>query len=313
MIIELQAKTYRQAMEQLDELFEAKKKFIAKVNKKPRSKYQELVIQAIEKYEKSIHDTFQALRDDLKTCQPWDYGQISREISSARDRLNALRAAYLTRIYPIGRERALSDLRRKGLIQEAASDWKVKYVDSTWTDPNGDDHDIQVPEYTIPLTPMDDVDLQRVDDMIDGTEYSKGLSRYTGFQRGPFVDAQMNKMNQRLTQQDDVDSVNDDWNDSVDEEVDGMDSKSYLWGAEAWATAEKAAMNEWSDWEKETGNTAQYAWAGPYDDATCDYCAEAMDNSPYDSIDDTPEPGEGDCMCNCRHGVVLVGGGDENE
>jgi hypothetical protein len=302
---------------QIDFLFEEQEKFVPSKNKQALNAYHELVLKLMERYSTEMHDAFQKTKKEIKDAKQLGYGQITNALIKALRRIRLLRGIYIKAAYMIGRERGLQALKQHGMIAESEKDLDVNFKRQNVTDDSGNVYSEYVPNVVNGENgPPDEIDLQRIDEMIAGTEYSVGSTRYLSRQKGPFLDAQFQKLNDRMTQnmtQDDLATLapDDKWppDELIDDEVDGMDSKAQFWGNELWATEEKAAINEWRDWQNENKQEAVYAWAGPEDDASCDYCLDAMDNSPYNDIEEVPEPAEGDCQCNCRHAVVLVGPG----
>lgn len=319
MILTIDAKNLRDAEYQIIRLFEAKNKFIPKENKPAnisRDRYHQLTLALMERYSIEMHNAFQKTKNELKKAKELGYGQITNALMKALRRIRLLRGIYIKASYLIGRERGIAALKKHGLIKEADSgDWTISYDAKKVTDDQGREYNVDVPVLNMDINTPDEIDLQRIDDMIAGTEYSVGSARYLSRQKGPFLDAQFQKLNDRMTQNLDQDDMKDrDPNEAwppdsvIDEEIDGMDTKAQFWSNELWATEEKAAINEWRDWQNENKGEAVYSWVGPDDDSTCDYCSDAMDGSPYTDIDDVPEPGEGECQCSCRHAVVLVSG-----
>jgi hypothetical protein len=318
MVITLEAKNRRDAEFKLDQLLEAKDRF-SRTNKPFGSIYHRLVQKLMKTYGRELNKIFQATKPKLKKAKHISMGEFRDVLTGAQKQVKALRAQYLQSAYIIGKERGIAALKRKGLLKEGASDWWIDFTNQKVEDEDGNTSVHEVPVLHMDINPPTDVDLQRIQQMVDGTEYSLGMARYQGNQRGPFVDAQFNKLFDRLTSSDEEDLEGRDpsepWpaDDVIDDTIDAMEGKAKFWSNELHAVSEKAAINEWKDWEKENNSGAQYAWVGPIDGSSCDECQQAVDDSPYDSIDDVPEPGELECQCNCRHMVVLIGPGEEEE
>jgi len=67
-----------------------------------------------------------------------------------------------------------------------------------------------------------------------------------------------------------------------------------------WTIEEKAVKEIGSAYDVEVN------FIGVQDNDNCPGCADAINGNPY-KIDEAPQPGDQDCLGNCRHALQIVG------
>lgn len=302
------------------------RKFVHKNNKHPdETPYHALTSKLIDLYSEQINATVKTAYDRILQIKGMgsDYHFVFLKL---RRDLNRIRGNFLPYAYVIGRERGIDRIKQlvlahkvtESLREDAGTQWNIRLIPTTSTDMDGSAVADLTPDFVgLDPTPPDQQTLNRIQHMINGTEYSVGNARYVGKQRGPFVDGQVNKMVNRLASPSDAEELEayqaaqgDVPDEKALDEFEKLANKANFWASELWATEEKGFIDTARDFQA-GGGDATCHWAGPEDDASCDWCLDAMENSPY-SPDECPEPGEGTCQCNCRHFVLLFGP-DETE
>lgn len=88
-------------------------------------------------------------------------------------------------------------------------------------------------------------------------------------------------------------------NAAIDDSLAGMESRVGSYGSFLWASAEAAVQASASP-------STMVNFVGADDSGTCDGCGSAMDGNPW-PIDEAPQPGDQECMGNCRHALQIEG------
>lgn len=103
------------------------------------------------------------------------------------------------------------------------------------------------------------------------------------------------KLNNTIKQQYETDTA---FNIAVAEAVNSFDSRIEQYIGYLWTVEEKAVK------EAGSGTGVKVNFVGPDDENDCEDCAEAVNGGPYD-IDEAPQPGELQCLSNCRHALQV--------
>lgn len=282
------------------------------VNKHARNQFDRLVLKILADYHTRIvnemnqaRKRFLALKDRQGPEGSGVIRKMARNISHERE--NHIRVAF-----PIGRQSVLHQLRRQGFMEaDSKSGFNVRYEKrkQIWSDGTG--FEKEVPVLSGMFDPLDDIDEKRIQEMIDGTEYSVGLARYKAGPKGSFVDNQTLAAYNRMVDMDHQQRLEYDpeqpWpsDEVVNEEFDRLAGRAAMWSREVWAVYQKGVKEEWRDFQKDNPDAGLWYFVGADDSESCDDCLDAMSGNPYDNIDDVPEPGEQTCQCNCRHAIVF--------
>ncbi len=302
--------------EQIDRLIEAAEKFSPKFNKKIRSKWDKVIQELQRKYEQEIHYQIkEAERKILTLAMPGS--ELDELLVSLRDNVAEIRKAYFPVCYQIGKGDA-DQQNQKFKMQES---WNNKQMD-LWIGfkqkrIQGDDGKtriIRVPYAKIKNLPvLTPLDLKRIDEMVMGTEFSVGNARYNPRTlRGSFLMNNINLLRKKII--DNLGKQNKEslresffnWKEAVELAFRGFMVKAHFWSNELHTVKEKAKINVFRDLFEGEKVFGVYRWIGGIDKDTCGYCADAVNGNPYYDPRVMPEPGEGDCQCNCRHAVQRI-------
>ena len=273
-----------------------------KPNKKAPDVYHKLINGIIERFRVEFRNILQRMKPALKKAE--STGEFRDVVMNARNLGKALYFDMIRPAYLIGRERAIAALKKRGLMEADDAEPSIEFETKTVIGLDGKEREILVPVLNMNLTPLDLADEKRITDLTYG---------------GGYLEKKLNELAGKAAEWDAASEEEKDMR--IDEWVDGLDPYAKYVSNDMWIAGEVAAHAEFGDWEKtmadyrdfEGGNPVQYIWSGPEDGDSCEDCLQDMADSPYDSIDECPVPGE-DTQCgpNCRHFVVL-GDAEGNE